>query len=1707
MKKLLEITHITEGVQNMAKKFPDHMKDVEIIILTEETEKNLIFTSNFGKDYRIDSEQVVVLEGSLNIADEKFGEGRLGVLPSALVLVQRVLKPVTDWTKPELDEILETSEKTYKRLLVPQKKAPSSDSDEEEDDEEDLPFLEISELPPVLPVGNNEVNFNIKLEVETADSDPEELQPVLEQYFEEKNEMVLEVAGEDKYCALWKEGRIFFLFNPNGFGSDSDSPVTLFATDQMEELLAALEEVSEGGEIIFHSMEVSSIQTQRQGSSRKQRISADDSILTIGSKPRFLEMEEEESKELLELKEKINSPDAFTLFLISCNRSQKDDGTQKTVEEKAYEKIKTSKPYLFPEKRILCTLLEAKQASHSVQSLLSRFSVDSRLPMKEKKDNTIQQGEVEKLKLIKLPPNIYFYSQTLSDESYPVKSIKGFFVKKDKPKKELDEDSQLNTYEDIAIGEVKPILVPLGPVIRTPVPVKCKEDNSKKVKKKVNLVSQKHDIVFNLLFKEEEFSEIEEIALSEKHDDKMIQSQQDSSQEGSALDAESETKVEDEKIVEVVNENENNKLKPTNDGNVQIIRGTISFKGRSIYQACYYKPCFISSMLMILAKSILDVHEEISHCHLDFCIIQAKNYHQQISKLRYKAFRRLFGVEVLETIFNVIIEEAVYGDPENFESQSVDVGIQFFLSSNQTGIIVFQNVAYAFWISNGYWLFDSYGCDEDGSPEETGDCALTFHPTVDSMIERLVLNTGGGASKSYRIYKLAISHMSPKKIKRCREDNQICLSNQLKPDQSSEDSSSSDSVDSVSFGFLTLPNYNAAVIEIPMDDLEPTLVPSIQLLQQYKAKETLGYSEEPRGLEIPVDLCIMAWSQINDPTKWDVETLKALYEVSKNYSVYNIPDLKKIPLQPGAESQFNIENYCFRAAFAPLFHGDIDTENAPLSSCLKKTFEIENYSGAIVCLGNSHVGAMKNDSKFYAWWAVKGTNNIRLVTSDMLDEVVNIIFEDIECKSVHFTVRPVRVSYANQNQLDWISDVHERSYDPASLFKQTIARRCPIFVYGTNSLKKRDKLREPKMRKCYFAAVMAVLLKRDIILCQTPGIIDNIVELADFLHKKVSNPRFYSDLILHKVPIFNRIFDFRDHALQLVKFKTKSDFLPSVKFHLKKFFRDNCAGIIQFSNCCYGFWYCRMRKNFYYLDPYGGNNPCRKGQACLGVFPNLTVMVKDMYSKMFSATTGFFIHRIHVNSVNIPLIRNPSEDPIWTYIDYFWKYNGPLSVCKKKTLSPRKPRWRFYTIEIPNCIYSLWGSVGTFDSKFEHHAGKNKAAICVAVVALKELVQEDDWSSKFLDFCVCQGHKYYLKSQKNSWKNKLSLQPCFTISPYFTWDFKFDSGAYGKLFDNTSGKSLREMLDLWLKKEDNSSIILECEEITLAILKNDQVFYIVNPCWKGLPIFPEKKGAIFVLRCLNFSSLLFALVKSINSNQQNQFCLTSVSASFYKSIDYDGVNCLRIPDLLTPNQKPLGTLRLEGKSHPGPLCSTCPCSDSLECFETNLKIGLLKMAMEKEPKPESCERKEFEIPKNVKRVKCAFPRLTDFLEGQVTSEKIPKRQKVYVEPSVNSLTQPLTRNEFKFFTYKWKRELCRKYFWEAEKEEEEEEELDYMEETEFENFHLGYRTDISADDEMVKAFDDFLKTEIQDDFEDGDEFEQDDIEAEATTMADAVEEK
>lgn len=1004
------------------------------------------------------------------------------------------------------------------------------------------------------------------------------------------------------------------------------------------------------------------------------------------------------------------------------------------------------------------------------------------------------------------------------------------------------------------------------------------------------------------------------------------------------------------------------------DDYLSIIRGTVALDNRSETDDTHHKACFYSAMLSILGKIRLN---SIEFCpqFIDQFVQFGDEIYQSTKKLRYREQRQFNNIHVFGGTFSVVLTQVAYADPENFDNDDFCLVIKDYLNSRKSGILVTNNSSYAFWeLDRWHYLLDAYSCDEQGRASEKGSACLLRVCGFDKLIEVIESKCGEGAkNKPYRLYSLEVSHME---VQRARRKRKKCVAKladkrpreecrQLGLEKIASETSLIElpewvagealhgrpvecEFDRALHGYVALRSYNACVMEITeLDERQRDICKCEGSCESMTTldREVMKKSQ----IKLPIapvlqlfDLAVMAWSRVYNPLVWTEETVKLLFDVAETFVRCALPEDGSPPTEIHVDGnsfkELDIANYRFRVMFATLHHGKLyATRGWNLAMSLQKIFDNPVYTAATLRCENKKIGIMKIDKLYYAWWYLRASKSIKIVVSEDFDDYLKILIQHVnKTENVIFTLRINTISYAqkfNCNADDEsglydslltrmsLAQVHrsvDDCYNLEDIFRPTIVKCKPVFVLGSVALREWDLICEPRVKRCYFAAILAVLLKRDIMQSPMPGMANKIIESAETLYLLFKDCEYHSEHILRNFCVQGQTFEIYDCSYDMVDLQENSiTITPKCMFlrlrkHLSAHLKRHSSGMLQLSNVCYGFWYSQENNRYYYFDPYGcdaqGLRDESGGASCLCVFKSLCEMVQLLCINMFKHATGFYVHCLHVMSLEIPRLSVMPfiEDRTWLYLDYVWRYSHRACAIRREdkcrvyaleSNEPKEmPRCYSYTIEVPNLIYSLWGTISCYDARFGETCGKNQAAVCTVLLGLQYTSHPSQWTPATLDTAVICGNIYYKESLKSTPVRpacrpeqpiKYKLKPCFKIAQN-VWNIRFLDDICGVLFGGRCKLSLAQALSVALK--DSSSVVLECFNVNLAILWNQGGFYVGDPHWIGVPLFAPNRGALYLIYCHNFEVLVFAVIKMLNTNENLPITVTPVEFTFCTEI-------------------------------------------------------------------------------------------------------------------------------------------------------------------------------------------------------------------------------
>lgn len=222
---------------------------------------------------------------------------------------------------------------------------------------------------------------------------------------------------------------------------------------------------------------------------------------------------------------------------------------------------------------------------------------------------------------------------------------------------------------------------------------------------------------------------------------------------------------------------------------------------------------------------------------------------------------------------------------------------------------------------------------------------------------------------------------------------------------------------------------------------------------------------------------------------------------------------------------------------------------------------------------------------------------------------------------------------------------------------------------------------------------------------------------------------------------------------------------------------------------------------------------------------------------------------------------------------------SPWSRSKNTTASGAdrsKPEtlWHDWDVEYPNDLYSLVGNIHQISRKFDLKTrGKQTLANLVVAIAMTNIYELAEWNSHVIDSVLVNGDNYFKECIKDIKEPNYEismddLKPDCSIFPY-TFQMNFVPVVQGTMFlENLKKfnlyKALRSFFDNY---ESRSGVICASKGGTKRIVsfgKIQENEYFMFDCQAfGPPMFPDREGKAYILRCLTLNRLLYCLTVTL----------------------------------------------------------------------------------------------------------------------------------------------------------------------------------------------------------------------------------------------------
>lgn len=221
--------------------------------------------------------------------------------------------------------------------------------------------------------------------------------------------------------------------------------------------------------------------------------------------------------------------------------------------------------------------------------------------------------------------------------------------------------------------------------------------------------------------------------------------------------------------------------------------------------------------------------------------------------------------------------------------------------------------------------------------------------------------------------------------------------------------------------------------------------------------------------------------------------------------------------------------------------------------------------------------------------------------------------------------------------------------------------------------------------------------------------------------------------------------------------------------------------------------------------------------------------------------------------------------------------------------------YKEFDIEIPQDLYSLWGSIDSSPKIIKQNKNKHHIiAMCVLCCAMANIYKMDEWNFHILDSIQKHAKVYFDESIKNIHINRKNYE--LTLSDlnkyYFMKPFQIavniEMKNFGCLYNQNHRQefNLRNALVQFFEVKKSTLLgILQCMDRIISFGKTDYGYFMFDSQSKGFPLFIENQESAYILKCFTLKRLLHCIVMTLRIPYYNiEFTLHSVEIGLTKKM-------------------------------------------------------------------------------------------------------------------------------------------------------------------------------------------------------------------------------
>lgn len=220
-----------------------------------------------------------------------------------------------------------------------------------------------------------------------------------------------------------------------------------------------------------------------------------------------------------------------------------------------------------------------------------------------------------------------------------------------------------------------------------------------------------------------------------------------------------------------------------------------------------------------------------------------------------------------------------------------------------------------------------------------------------------------------------------------------------------------------------------------------------------------------------------------------------------------------------------------------------------------------------------------------------------------------------------------------------------------------------------------------------------------------------------------------------------------------------------------------------------------------------------------------------------------------------------------------WSFSNNTTACGKPR-HRRSSKWRNWDIEYPNDLYSLAGNIHQVDRIFDpENRGKQTLCNIIIAIGMTNIYELEKWNSSVLNSIVRMGNDYFDEcidgiTEENYEIQIGDLKDTAKIPP-FTFQIEIKPVVEGTMFLLNEKKfnlykGLRYFFDHY---ETRCGIVCAIKGDTKKFLGfgklQEDEYFVFDSQTYGMPMFDDRQGVAYALRCLKFNRLLHCLVTTL----------------------------------------------------------------------------------------------------------------------------------------------------------------------------------------------------------------------------------------------------